>query len=179
MRDLRAGIEDTLDAYEEWEADYNHRRDREAENLRNLQHLPGADAIEAPTTTLEQVRTPRFTTLETPAMPTMTTLTRLRRSQSVANEQPEFMEPTNLNQRQLRELRRLADFNQVAVDTVPDDAQSRDSVYAVGLFSDIGEPKTVKQALKRPDADKWRESIRAEINNFQKCNAWKLVPMSQ
>jgi hypothetical protein len=35
LRDLREQTEDTLDAYEEWEADYNQRRDAEAENLRN------------------------------------------------------------------------------------------------------------------------------------------------
>jgi Reverse transcriptase (RNA-dependent DNA polymerase) len=87
--------------------------------------------------------------------------------------------PANLNQRQLRELRKLVDFNQIAVETVPNNAESRESVYAVGLFSDIGEPTTVKQALKRPDADKWRESIGDEINNFQKRNAWKLFPMSK
>jgi hypothetical protein len=46
-------------------------------------------------------------------------------------------------------------------ETVPDneEEEAKESVYVVGLSSDIGEPTTVKQALKRPDADKWRESI--------------------
>jgi hypothetical protein len=187
LRDLRAQNEATLDEYEEWEAEYNHRRDTEAENLRNLRHLPGPETVETPPAALEQVRTPRYSTLEPPTTARDTSLSR-RRSARLTGEQGSSVDviPNRLNQRQLRELRRLADFNRVAVETVQDDddfsyeyEDERESVYAVGLFSDIGEPTTVKQALKRPDADKWKESIRAEINNFQKRNAWKLVPMSQ
>jgi hypothetical protein len=158
LRDLRAQNEATLDEYEEWEADCNHRRDTKAENLRNFRHLPGADTIETPPAAIEQVQTPRYTTLEPPNASRDTSLPRLRSARLTGEQDPsETRRPARLNQRQLRELRRLADFNRVAAETVQDDEDNRESVYAVGLFSDIGEPTTVKQALKRPDATKCLE----------------------
>jgi hypothetical protein len=47
------------------------------------------------------------------------------------------------------------------------------------LASDPGAPKTYKEALVGPDADKWKEAMKKEIENFIKRDAWKMVPRKQ
>jgi len=51
--------------------------------------------------------------------------------------------------------------------------------FTMEISLDLGLPKTLKEALARRDADKWREAIANKIMNFLKQDAWKKVPMSQ
>jgi hypothetical protein len=46
------------------------------------------------------------------------------------------------------------------------------------LSNDYGTPTTILQALKGPDADLWKQSAIAEINNFLKRGSWKFVKKS-
>jgi hypothetical protein len=71
------------------------------------------------------------------------------------------------------------------IDVIPmvedDDAPSREIVNMVMsiVMSDPGEPKNLNEALTGINASEWRESLKAEINNFIKRDAWKQVSMSQ
>jgi hypothetical protein len=48
------------------------------------------------------------------------------------------------------------------------------------VMSDPGEPRSLQDALlSGPKAVEWEESIKDEINNFLKRDAWKKVPLSQ
>jgi hypothetical protein len=47
------------------------------------------------------------------------------------------------------------------------------------VMSDPGEPRSLKDALSGPKAAEWEESIKYEINNFLKRDAWKKIPLSQ
>jgi hypothetical protein len=48
-------------------------------------------------------------------------------------------------------------------------------VYDVSVISDPNEPKTIKQALRSPDGDKWKESALQELNNFYARDSWQIV----
>ena len=50
-----------------------------------------------------------------------------------------------------------------------------DKIFNLELMSDPDTPNTLHQALNGPDAELWRQSAIAEINNFLKRNSWKFV----
>jgi hypothetical protein len=56
-----------------------------------------------------------------------------------------------------------------------DDAPNREIVNMVMsiVMSDPGEPKNLNEALTGAKASEWKESIKVEINNFIKRDAWK------
>jgi hypothetical protein len=50
-----------------------------------------------------------------------------------------------------------------------------EQVYNSTLNSDPGEPKSFKEALQGNEKEQWTQSIKNEINNFLKRNAWEKV----
>ena len=38
-------------------------------------------------------------------------------------------------------------------------------------------PQTIKEALERPDAQKWQDAINIELNSLKKNKTWKLTPL--
>ena len=50
-----------------------------------------------------------------------------------------------------------------------------DSINTLELSNDYGTPNTIKQALKGPESELWKQSATAEINNFLKRGSWKFI----
>ena len=49
------------------------------------------------------------------------------------------------------------------------------NINTMELSNDYGTPKTIKQALKGPEKELWKQSAIAEINNFLKRGSWKFI----
>lgn len=49
--------------------------------------------------------------------------------------------------------------------------------YALVAAQDLGEPRTMHEALSGPDSQKWREAIQSEYNSIMDNQTWKLVPL--
>jgi hypothetical protein len=47
------------------------------------------------------------------------------------------------------------------------------------VISDPGEPKTMKEAMNGPEAEKWTQAVKNEINNFLSRGVWKRVRRDQ
>jgi len=51
--------------------------------------------------------------------------------------------------------------------------------FTMEISLDPGLPKTLREALSRRDAEKWKEALASKILNFLKRDAWRRVPMLQ
>ena len=52
-------------------------------------------------------------------------------------------------------------------------------IYSTAIISDPGEPKTVWEAMKGNEKDKWIPSLKSEVENFIKRNSWKYVKVDE
>ena len=52
-------------------------------------------------------------------------------------------------------------------------------IYSTAIISDPGEPKTVWEAMKGKDKEKWIPSLKNEVENFIKRKSWKYVEVDE
>ena len=46
-------------------------------------------------------------------------------------------------------------------------------------FHNVCEPRTIEEALKMPEAEKWKQAADEEIQAHEELNTWKLVPLPE
>lgn len=67
------------------------------------------------------------------------------------------------------------DENSVTNKSIRRPRRDDDMVYAFAVVDDVDEPRTLSEALRRSDAQKWQEAINDEYSSLMRNGTWDLV----